>query len=575
LDIDTTADPPAVVASASTSYAAALMISQRKLKFAVLAPSHHVAAWAAECVRHLLSSERAELVLFIRNAPAAVVGRSSSGGALYRWYRERWLERRSQALKVVSLDSVLAGVDQLTCTPGTDQQSLAAADVVKVRGYDLDFILSFGAQPLRGDILDVPRAGVWSFRHDLESAPYFRELLSGNPRTRAALDRLIVGGRCINLHEGFFGTSKGSWVNNLDRAAFGAADFCARACAKLSATDDAALRADVQASEGLKAGLESLPAPTNRELLEFLVKAGAHGLGKLWELLFHVEVWNVGFSTHSVEQILRAARVDPKTVRWCPPHKADHFIADPFAYDDAGEQRVLVEDYVLGKGRICELSPTAPDGPLALEVTFDHPYHMSFPCTFTDAGELYCVPETYQLGKTCLYRRVKGSWELVRTLLEGQPVVDPTLLKQGDLYWLFFTLQDDGYWGNLKLYAYYSEKLDGDWKPHLLNPIKCDIGSSRPAGGVLFVDGELYRPSQDCSQTYGGAVVINRVSKLSPHEFEEVEASRIEPLRQGPYPAGLHTINAMGSQSVFDSKKFQFDWLAWRKNWGRLHEVFK
>ena len=283
----------------------------------------------------------------------------------------------------------------------------------------------------------------------------------------------------------------------------------------------------------------------------------------------------MGFAEQSVEQILRDAAVDAATVSWCPPHERDHFIADPFAYRHQGEQRVLVEDYVFGKGRICELASTPLGERLELSVTFEHPYHMSYPCTFAEGGELYCVPETYQLGKACLYRRTEGRWELVRTLLEGQPVVDPTLFKYEGRYWLLFTHQDDGAWGNLKLYAYHAERLDGDWKPHLLNPVKCDIGSSRPAGGVLVVDGALYRPSQDCSETYGGAVVMNRIAKLSPTVFEEIEAARIEPLRKGPYPAGLHTINAMGSQSVFDSKKFAFDWLAWRRNWGRLHEVFK
>jgi hypothetical protein len=70
-------------------------------------------------------------------------------------------------------------------------------------------------------------------------------------------------------------------------------------------------------------------------------------------------------------------------------------------------------------------------------------------------------------------------------------------------------------------------------------------------------------------------VVINRIDRLSPTEFVESIAARIDPIAGGPYPDGFHTLNAMGSKTVFDSKKFEFDWLAWRKNWGRLYEVLR
>lgn len=299
-------------------------------------------------------------------------------------------------------------------------------------------------------------------------------------------------------------------------------------------------------------------------------------VAKLWELLFHVETWNVGFTSRTVDQIVRAGRVDPETVVWCKAHARGRFVADPFAYVENGREHVLVEDLDdRGRGRIATVVP--PHGPdrLELAVDIEHPYHMSYPCTFVDDGAVYCVPETYQARRVSLYRRAGGTWKLVRTLLEGLPAVDPTLFKHEGRYWLFFTLQDDGAFGNLRLYAHHAESLLGDWRPHALNPLKCDIGSSRPAGAPHVVDGALLRPAQDCSATYGGAVVMNRIVKLSPTEFEEVAACRIEPIRPGPYPDGLHTINAMQSGSVIDSKRFAFHPLAWRHNRGRLHEIFK
>lgn len=298
-------------------------------------------------------------------------------------------------------------------------------------------------------------------------------------------------------------------------------------------------------------------------------------LAKLWELSFHVELWNVGFTTKSVAQVLHDSQIESCSVTWCKPHSPGDFVADPFAYTYEGKQHVLVEDYVQGRGRICEVMRPAAASQLELAVEIEPPYHLSYPCIFEEAGEVYCVPEAFQSGKASLYRRTPSGWELVRTLLDGLPVVDPTLFKHEGLYWLLYTLQDDGAWGSLKLYASYTDRLDGDWKPHPLNPLKCDIGSSRPAGSPLLVDGQLYRPSQDCSETYGGAVVMNRIVKLSPTEFEEVAAARIEPPKGGPYPAGLHTINAVGTGSVIDGKRFALDWFAWRKNSYLLRQMFK
>ncbi len=40
-----------------------------------------------------------------------------------------------------------------------------------------------------------------------------------------------------------------------------------------------------------------------------------------------------------------------------------------------------------------------------------------------------------------------------------------------------------------------------------------------------MLDGALYRPAQDCSVTYGGAVVINRIDRLTPEEFSEQPVS--------------------------------------------------
>jgi hypothetical protein len=192
-------------------------------------------------------------------------------------------------------------------------------------------------------------------------------------------------------------------------------------------------------------------------------------------------------------------------------------------------------------------------------------------CSRAQLGHLPSIDS----GRVLLYRKEGEGWREVHTLFRGRKVVDPTLFKHDARYWLFYTLQDDGAFGNLKLHAHYADDLFGEWRPHVLNPLKCDITSSRPAGHVFHVDGVSYRPAQDCSATYGGALVINHILELTPTRFAEVSVARLTPDPIGPYPDGLHTINAMdGARTVVDGKRFVFDPWAWRYNWKRRRELF-
>lgn len=542
-----------------------------RLRFGILAAGRQLSAWAAECIERLEASGLAELVLVLDVAEARDRRRRPGRRLLHRLYHDIWLEPRARALRPLDWSERLSRVRAVPLSAssggGLSDEARAAASA----SSSLDFVLRFDAFDVPDELLELPRFGVWSYSQERRGAPCFREVMEGQVTTRMALERLTASG-AVCLHEGYFSTCRASWVNNTDRARFGAADFCARVCSEIAHGGDARILA-----LGAAAAAEEA-APRNRDVVRFLARSAAHSLDKLWELLFHVEIWNVGFSAESVGQILRDARVDANGVTWCKPHKPGHFIADPFAYVEDGRARVLVEDYDQIKGKISRLEDDGHAGSsaeVALAVEFEFPYHLSYPCIFQEDGVTYCVLEAYQSNRASLYRRSEQGWTLVRHLIDGLPIVDPTLFKHQGRYWLLFTLQNDGAWGNQKLYAYHAPALDADWVPHALNPVKCDIGATRPAGNVFAVDGRLYRPSQDCSTTYGGAVVINEIVALSATQFEERPAARVEPISGGPYPDGFHTLNAMGERAVFDSKRFEFDWLAWRKNWGRLHEVLR
>jgi hypothetical protein len=68
----------------------------------------------------------------------------------------------------------------------------------------------------------------------------------------------------------------------------------------------------------------------------------------------------------------------------------------------------------------------------------------------------------------------------------------------------------------------------------------------------------LYRPAQDCSNTYGARVVLNRVLVLTPGAFCEEAAATVDPDPKGRYPGGLHTLSKLGNQTLIDGKRSVF-----------------
>ena len=96
------------------------------------------------------------------------------------------------------------------------------------------------------------------------------------------------------------------------------------------------------------------------------------------------------------------------------------------------------------------------------------------------------------------------------------------------------------------------------FSPHAANPVKLDVRSARPAGTPFVHNGHLYRPAQDCSGSYGGKTVINRVIRLTPTEFEEEQVAVIKPYKNSPYPDGIHTISVAGNMTIIDGAKKVF-----------------
>ncbi len=268
------------------------------------------------------------------------------------------------------------------------------------------------------------------------------------------------------------------------------------------------------------------------------------------------EIWQVGLVHAPIARFLDPA-FEPQ-VQWLANARPHHFYADPFLSIESSGLRILVEeyDYQLDPvGRIGELAWR--DGrfhPPAQRI-FSAPTHMSYPFLFSWEGERYCIPESWQRNAVRLHRWDRGGerWDDGRTLLDGIAAVDSTVVRHEDRWWLFCTEKGAGV--DCRLLVYYADSLEGPWKPHLANPVKVDLRSARPGGTPFAAAGSLYRPAQDCSESYGCRLSLNRIRTLTPSVFAEDTVRVLRPSPSWPCRDGFHTLSGDGDWTILDAKR--------------------
>jgi hypothetical protein len=237
-----------------------------------------------------------------------------------------------------------------------------------------------------------------------------------------------------------------------------------------------------------------------------------------------------------------------------PP--SDRLWADPFVWKHEGNYYIFYEErlYSSNRGHIACLTLDHQMNPVANCVVLERPYHLSYPFIFEYQEQIYMIPETEKNRTVELYRctRFPNDWVFVKTLLSNIKAVDATLLEAAGKWWLFANIRERGSsWHALHLFC--SDHLLSDqWIPHPRNPIVKDIGSARPAGRIFLHNGELIRPSQDCSVRYGYATKFNLITTLTDSDYAEIcKWSFKPPTRRNIL--GTHTWNEAGGLTTIDA----------------------
>ncbi|MDB5700406.1 MAG: formyl transferase [Sphingomonadales bacterium] len=289
------------------------------------------------------------------------------------------------------------------------------------------------------------------------------------------------------------------------------------------------------------------------------------------------DIWRVGILPAPIEDIIAHGISDAAPI-WLPAGRAFTYLADPFGMWRDGRLHVFVEtyDYRTRRGGIDVLTLDNRNEVVDQRPCLRKPWHLSYPFVFEDEGETFMLPEAHKSGALTLYRaeRFPDVWTPVSDVVLDGGAVDATPVFFQGLWWIFYAPATDLYSKMSVLNAAYAPSVMGPWKSHVLNPLRDDPAGARPGGMPVVMGDTLVIPLQDCSKTYGGAVRMLTIRKLSPDIFEaEIALPMVGGDAFGRYVDGFHTLSACGPITLFDAKTIDRSIGKWRVDAGRAPVV--
>jgi len=533
------------------------------MRFGLLCNSLVLERWQAETIR-LLRENGVELSLIVlKDEPPqskAGFGQWLSSYPFHQLLFRLWNRFlfRPKSKVAVDISAGVKGIEQLLCRTTNKGVSTIfnEQDIALIKSKKLDFLLRFGFNIIRGDILQAAKYGVWSFHHDDErlvrgGPPGFWEFMHRHEYNGVILQQLtekLDKGLILKRH--FYKVITHAYAAHLDQLYFESCQMPLQHCRELATNAD--FNAEVSQS---MASIKHPPG--NLLMLNYLWKSLSRRIGFHLHDLFRQEDWNIGLINAPLQAVIVSPEAHLAQAKWFKKPNKTSYLADPFIIEFKGENYLFYELYDYRKGKAvlaCRLESEDFD---QQHIVLEEPHHLSFPFVFEHEGELYCLPESYSANKLSLYRFDTQNRQLIwmQDLLCDLPIIDPVLQPHEGRWYLFFTLKN---LPSVHLYIYHADSPFDPFIPHANNPVKSDIRASRPAGAFISLNNKFLRPAQDCSLHYGRAVELLEIEKLSPQHFEEKPVKRLMPQPTFVYNKGLHSLNGNAKFTVIDGKRFTF-----------------
>jgi hypothetical protein len=417
-------------------------------------------------------------------------------------------------------------------------------DINELKELNFDIFLRIGWGIIKGDVLNVPKHGIWSLHHG-DNDHYrgkpsmFWEYFNNEKNTGAILQKLtntLDGGEIIDklittfnqyyISKGLYELYYKSFQMLIENIVFLQENghnrkFCSK---------QIIFTKKIYKNPNLLQQFKVIFKLTIRHIYRFLFVRE-----KRWSI--YISPIKSRFLLYKYKKI----NYDKK-----------FFLADPFLIDNNGKTYVFYEK-ASTKDNLGHIEFLNCEDSTEYGVALKEDFHLSFPNIITNENNYFMLPETRANNTISLYKCIQfpSKWQLHKVILNNISAVDSDIFFHENYYYLFSSVNNNSYLTDAdNLHIYYSDKFDGDYKKHRLNPIYRDSNKSRLAGKIFKIRNSIYRIAQNQKNGYGSGIVIFKIEKLNPAEFSEVLIQEISGHEINK--KGIHTLNFSEKYSVID-----------------------
>jgi asparagine synthase (glutamine-hydrolysing) len=530
-----------------------------RLRVGLLVDEGRIPAYARGVIEDLCRADYVDLA-FVRVQPARRDEESQErkGSVALRAYAalvESRYHMDPDPLEAVPCDHLLSGVPRLTApldgAAGAPAHASATATILPV-----DVIVDLGAQPPRAAARSCAHHGIWRYhfgdrrRYPLGSG-FLREIIDGIPLTGVELIRLgATEVDDVTLQRALFRTVRfPSRRANRFGPLWGTRHFVIQSLWALRHASLEALSAtDTQAIPARS--LKRIPtvAQFGRWMLG---EIGSRALPRLRRVDRPLS-WRIAVRRTGVPLYEDSSRAGLRSFRWIKSPAGRQW-ADPVICERNGETWLFFEELVDPSrvGHIC-CGRLTPEGELVdVRSVLQQPHHLSFPQIILSEGEVFMLPESARGGGVDLYRatRFPDNWVLEKRLLDFR-CVDSSIFQAAGSWWM--TTSPQVVPGHTPItWLLRAERITGPWRFQPGGVVASDVRVARGAGSVFEAAGRLIRPSQDCSVSYGYALMLNEVLSLAEAPYRERTVGRVDPGWM-PQLKGVHSYSRVAQWEAID-----------------------
>lgn len=518
----------------------------RPLKIGILLnPANEIKDYEARIFSTLFKDPRYEVVCTIKD------GRNSKNlkGRLLKTlllgiinFVESPLVKR-QAQASVDKAEVNAGIFALPCiatTPMKDgfQDIFTKDDCATIEKLNLDVLLKHEFGIIKGEILNIPKYGIWSLHHSdadvgREEPSGFWEVYNKSGVTGVTLrvlkDDFDDVGKVIQ--RGFYNTHDFWYLNN-ERILDNSVELILKQLGLLYVNRELEADPDDVYNDRL------YTPPTPFQIIDYILnKYPECAARKFWETLkscFKVDdskyVWKLHIGKGCIKDFALSAL---KTIE--PP--GGESWANPFLIEHEKRIYVFFENYEYSRQKGKVSAGIIEEGQITgVSDSLDVDYHLSYPFVFKHNNEIFMIPDTGAMKRLDIWKcdAFPNQWSLEKTCFEGVSLRNSSIAQDSNnQFWLFTSIA----YGKMldhdcHLYVF---KIDSPMMneivPHKLNPVVTDSKSARNAGNIhIDKKGRLIRPSQaNQNGIHGECLNLCHVKKLTLDSYEEEVLETIAP----------------------------------------------